>query len=154
MSFYIEVPKKLTPTEQQMMRELEQDAFPDFGAVDEQTFVPIARYGKLIWYKQEQDERPVAVAEVLRDYDAPQTAYIFGYYVRSDYQGQGLGKQFLQEVLRLIQEDGFSDVVLTVATANPSAVRVYEKLGFVIEETREDEFGEQEHRYFMRHTFC
>lgn len=154
MSFYIEVPKKLTPTEQQMMRELEQDAFPDFGAVDEQTFVPIARYGKLIWYKKEQDERPVAVAEVLRDYDAPQTAYIFGYYVRSDYQGQGLGKQFLQEVLRLIQEDGFSDVVLTVATANPSAVRVYKKLGFVIEETREDEFGEQEHRYFMRHTFC
>lgn len=154
MEFYIEVPKKLTPTEQQMMRELEQDAFPDFGAVDEQTFVPIARYGKLIWYKKEQDERPVAVAEVLRDYDAPQTAYIFGYYVRSDYQGQGLGKQFLQEVLRLIQEDGFSDVVLTVATANPSAVRVYKKLGFVIEETREDEFGEQEHRYFMRHTFC
>lgn len=148
------MPKKLTPAEQQMMRELEQDAFPDFGVVDEQTFVPIASYGKLIWYKQQQDERLVAVAEVLRDYDAPQTAYIFGYYVRSDYQGQGLGKQFLQEVLRLIQEDGFSDVVLTVAAANPSAVRVYEKLGFVIEETREHKFGEQQHRYFMRHTFC
>ncbi|MFJ7953126.1 GNAT family N-acetyltransferase [Lysinibacillus sp. NPDC096418] len=147
--YYIEVPKKLTPAEQKMMIELEQDAFSSIGAVDEQTLVPIARYGKMIWYRAEGDVRPIAVAEIMRSYENPETAYIFGYYVRSDWQGKGTGRQFLQEVIALLRKDGFSNVTLTVNVENQAAIVLYERCGFVIKETRSDEFGFGENRYCM-----
>lgn len=147
--YYIEVPKKLTPAEQKMMIALEKDAFSGIGAVDEQTHVPIARYGKMIWYRSEGDLRPIAVAEIMRSYENPETAYVFGYYVRSDWQGKGIGRQFLQEVIALLREDSFSNVTLTVNVENKAAIALYERCGFVIKETRPDEFGIGENRHCM-----
>lgn len=147
--FYVEVPTKLTPDEQLMMMELEKDAFPGTGAIDEQTLVPIARYGKLILYKKQDDDRPVAVCECMRDYDNPDKAYIFGYYVRSDYKGQGVGKQFIREVYTILKNDGFSLVCLTVSVKNIPAVKLYEREGFEVKETRYSEFGVGEDRYYM-----
>ena len=147
--YYIEVPKKLTSSEQKMMIALEQDAFSRIGAVDEQTLVPIARYGKMIWYRAEGDVRPVAVAEIMRSYENPETVYVFGYYVRSDWQGKGIGRRFLQEVIALLREDGFSNVTLTVNVENKAAIALYERCGFVLKETRSNEFGVGENRYCM-----
>ncbi|WP_374722226.1 GNAT family N-acetyltransferase [Peribacillus tepidiphilus] len=148
-SFYIEIPTKLTPNEQKMMMELELDAFPGTGAIDEQTLVPLARYGKLILYKKQDDDRPVAVCECMRDYNNPDKAYIFGYYVRSDYKGKGIGKKFLREVYSILKNDGFSYICLTVNVKNIPAVKLYEKEGFEIKETRYSEFGVGEDRYYM-----
>lgn len=146
----MEIPHKLTPQQQQMMMDLERDAFPGIGAVDEQTLVPLTRFGKMFWYKVDNDERPIAVAEVMRSYNEPNSAYIFGYYVRSDWQGKGIGKQFLQQVIAQITADNFTAIVLTVDVTNSAAIKLYEKLGFTIEETRAHEFGENENRYYMR----
>ncbi|PLT30565.1 GNAT family N-acetyltransferase [Peribacillus deserti] len=148
-SFYTEVPAKLSPTELQMLMELEVDAFPGLGAVDEQTLVPLARYGKIIFYKEEGDSRPIAVCEIMRDYQSPSKAYIFGYYVRSDKKGQGIGKKFMGEVHSIIKQDGFSTVCLTVSLKNKAAVTLYEKSGYQIIETRKSEFGAGEDRYYM-----
>ena len=147
--YYIEIPRQLTPEQQQMMIELEKDAFPGLGAVDEQTLVPIARYGKLIWCKKTGDERPVAVCECLRDFTQPEKVYIFGYYVRSDQSGKGLGSVFLKEVLDGLRKDGFKKVTLTVSESNVAAVKLYEKCGFTQVEYRQHEFGEEEHRLYM-----
>ena len=147
--YYIDIPKSLTPAQQKMMIELEKDAFPGLGAVDEQTLVPLARYGKLLLYRQIGDERPVAVCECMRDYRQPDKAYIFGYYVRSDQHGKGLGTQFLQKVLEILRADGFQKVSLTVSEANLAAVKVYKKLGFMTIEIRNDEFGAGEDRLYM-----
>lgn len=147
--YYTEVLTSLSPEMQRIMIELEKDAFPDIGAVDEQTLVPIARFGKLIVYREEGDPRPIAVCELLREYNAPHRAYVFGYYVRSDQQGKGIGQKFFSEVMRIIEEDGFEEVSLTVDVENKPAVRVYEKLGFVIKEIRESEYGVGEDRYYM-----
>ncbi|MFB3170226.1 GNAT family N-acetyltransferase [Neobacillus sp. 179-C4.2 HS] len=148
-TYYVEVPASLNPEQQKMMMELEQDAFPGLGAVDEQTLVPLTRYGKLIQYRQQNDPRPIAICEVMRAYNDIQKAYIFGFYVRSDQQGKGIGKLFLQEIYPILKQDGFRKVCLTVSTKNKAAVKLYEKLGFVIKETRLDEFGEGENRYYM-----
>lgn len=148
-SYYIDVLASLNPEQLKMMMELENDAFPGLGAVDEQTLVPLARYGKLIHYRQQNDPRPIAVCEVMRDYKDIRKAYIFGYYVRSDQQGKGIGKLFLQDIYPILKQDGFRKVCLTVSTENKAAVKLYEKLGFAIKETRFDEFGEGEHRYYM-----
>jgi ribosomal protein S18 acetylase RimI-like enzyme len=147
--FYVDIPSKLTPNEQKMMMELELDAFPGTGAVDEQTLVPIARFGKLILFKQQDEDRPVAVCECMRDYNNPDKAYIFGYYVRSDYKGKGIGKKFLQEVNAILKNDGFSVVCLTVSVKNQPAVKLYEREGYEIKETRYSEFGVGEDRYYM-----
>ncbi len=147
--YYLEIPRQLTPKQQQMMIELEIDAFPGLGAVDEQTLVPIARYGKLIWYRKIGDERPVAVCECLRDFANPEKVYIFGYYVRSDQSGKGLGFSFLTEVLDELRKDGFKKVTLTVSESNLAAVKLYEKCGFNKVEYRQHEFGEGEHRLYM-----
>ncbi len=147
--YYIEVPDSLTPAEQNMMMELEKDAFPGLGAVDEQTLVPLARYGKLILYRQHGDERPVAVCECMRDYNQPEKAYIFGYYVRSDQHGKRLGTQFLKEVLNILKADGFQKVSLTVSEANTAAVKLYKNTGFNVIEVRYDEFGAGEDRLYM-----
>lgn len=148
-TYYVEVPALLNPEQQKMMMELEQDAFPGLGAVDEQTLVPLTRYGKLIQYRQQNDPRPIAICEVMRAYNDIEKAYIFGFYVRSDQQGKGIGKLFLQEIYPILKQDGFRKVCLTVSTKNKAAVKLYEKLGFVIKETRFDEFGEGENRYYM-----
>jgi ribosomal protein S18 acetylase RimI-like enzyme len=148
-SYYVEVPDSLSPEQQKMMMELEQDAFPGIGAVDEQTLVPIARYGKLIQYRQENDPKPIAICEVLRDYNDVHKAYIFGFYVRSDQQGKGVGKLFFQEIFPILKQDGFHKVCLTVSMENKAAVKLYEKLGFAVKETRVGEFGEGEDRYYM-----
>lgn len=147
--YYIEVPKYLTPEQQKMMMELEVDAFPGLGAVDEQTLVPLARYGKIILYKQQGDKKPVAVCECMRDYHDPDKVYIFGYYVRSDQKGRRIGTKFLNEVLPLLKKDGFKKVCLTVSFSNTAAVKLYENLGFSIKEIRKDEFGEGEDRLYM-----
>ena len=150
-TYYVEVPASLNPEQQKMMMELEQDAFPGLGAVDEQTLVPLTRYGKLIQYRQQNDPRPIAICEVMRAYNDIQKAYIFGFYVRSDQQGKGIGNLFLQEIYPILKQDGFRKVCLTVSTKNKAAVKLYEKLGFVIKETRLDEFGEGENRYYMEY---
>lgn len=148
-SFYIEIPASLNPEQLKMMIELEKDAFPGLGAVDEQTLIPLVRYGKLIQYKQQNDPRPIAVCEVMRDYNDIRKAYIFGFYVRSDQQGKGIGKLFLQDIYPILKQDGFRKVCLTVSTENKAAVKLYEKLGFAVKETRIREFGEGEDRYYM-----
>ncbi|MEH6904690.1 GNAT family N-acetyltransferase [Neobacillus drentensis] len=151
-TYYIEVPAALKPDQLTMMMELEKDAFPGFGAVDEQTLVPLTRYGKLIQYRQESDPRPIAICELMRAYHDSHKAYIFGFYVRSDQQGKGIGKLFLQEIYPILKQDGFQKVCLTVNVENKSAVRLYEKMGFAIKETRFDEFGEGENRYYMEYS--
>ncbi|KRD91293.1 GNAT family N-acetyltransferase [Priestia megaterium] len=147
--YYIEVPESLNPEQQKMMIELEKDAFPGMGAVDEQTLVPLARYGKLIQYFQENDARPIAICELLRDYKDVTKAYIFGFYVRSDKQGSGIGQLFLEEIFSILQKDNFESVCLTVNVKNEGAVKLYKKMGFTIKETRAGEFGEGEDRYYM-----
>ncbi|MBS4193097.1 GNAT family N-acetyltransferase [Bacillus sp. FJAT-49705] len=150
-TYYVEVPASLNSEQLKMMMELEKDAFPGLGAVDEQTLVPLTRYGKLIQYRQKDDPKPIAICEVMRAYNDAHKAYIFGYYVRSDQQGKGIGKLFFEEIYSILKQDGFEKVCLTVNIENKPAVKLYEKLGFVVKETRFDEFGEGEHRYYMEY---
>lgn len=92
--YYIEIITSLSPKMQEVLIDLEKDAFPKVGVVDEQTLVPIARFGKLITYREEGDSRPIAVCELMREYNEPNRVYVFAYYVRSDQQNKGIGKSF------------------------------------------------------------
>jgi ribosomal protein S18 acetylase RimI-like enzyme len=148
-NLYIEIPESLTPDQLKMMCELEKDAFPEDGAVDELFLVPLVRNGRIILLREKGDDRPIAVCELIRDYKQPEMAYIFGYYVRSDKQGHGYGKTFMADVIDLVRKDDFKKLCLTVKPENISAVKLYEKIGFEVVERRKSEYGAGSDRYFM-----
>jgi ribosomal protein S18 acetylase RimI-like enzyme len=60
-------------------------------------------------------------------------AYIWGVYVRKEYRGQGIGKKLMEKALEeLVKNKEIEKVDLNVNTSQLSAVRLYEKLGFVV----------------------
>ncbi|MBK7872824.1 MAG: GNAT family N-acetyltransferase [Saprospiraceae bacterium] len=53
-------------------------------------------------------------------------------YVHPDYQGRGIGKQLLQNVIhKAFENEAIEQIVLGVFSSNVSANKVYEQLGFV-----------------------
>lgn len=56
-----------------------------------------------------------------------------------EYRGKGIGTCLLRSMLRLLHEDGFGLVSLSVQKANP-AVRLYKRLGFVVVKDNTDEY--------------
>jgi RimJ/RimL family protein N-acetyltransferase len=58
--------------------------------------------------------------------------HVIGMMVRTDAQGQGLGRQLLQACIQEARAaEGLVMLTLTVTAGNASAVRLYERAGFV-----------------------
>ena len=57
-------------------------------------------------------------------------AYIYGFRIRPDYRGLGIGSQFLQSVESDLIRRGFKHISLNVARDNDAARRMYEKAGY------------------------
>ena len=47
-----------------------------------------------------------------------------------DYQGQGIGKNLLDEVLEFYRVEGCQSLTLTVNSKNARAIKMYENAGF------------------------
>jgi ribosomal protein S18 acetylase RimI-like enzyme len=58
---------------------------------------------------------------------------VYGFAVRPSLQGQGIGRDVLGRVCRLLREQGCSRVTLEVETQNANALRLYTSTGFVPE---------------------
>jgi len=61
-----------------------------------------------------------------------------GICVRDGYQGCGLGRSLMEHAVEIAQKAGRKGLTLTVHKRNPQAIRVYEKVGFVIAEEIEN----------------
>lgn len=57
-------------------------------------------------------------------------AYIYGFRIRPDYRGLGIGSQFLQSVESDLTRRGFKRISLNVARDNDAARRMYERAGY------------------------
>jgi putative acetyltransferase len=68
-------------------------------------------------------------------------AYIGAYGIRQAYQGRGIGKEIMQELIRDLWVDGVRRIELRVEADNERAIRFYKKLGFEMEGT---------HRKYMK----
>lgn len=51
-------------------------------------------------------------------------------YTRPDWQGQGIGRRLLGEIVNAATEDGLEVLVLETGNQHPSAWAIYEKAGF------------------------
>lgn len=57
----------------------------------------------------------------------------FDIVVHDDFQGKGLGTTLIQYMIEIARERGLKKVHLKTSTENIRAIRVYEKVGFIIE---------------------
>lgn len=119
-------------------------------AMDEWGLVPQIRHGNVFILKEENKQRLIGFAILMREWENVDTAYLFDYAILEEFHGQGLGYHFLIIICRNLIEQGFKRVTLTVDINNPPAIRLYkDKLGFEIVEQRQDEYGKGHDRYIM-----
>ncbi|MGB7604204.1 MAG: GNAT family N-acetyltransferase [Lutisporaceae bacterium] len=124
--------------------------FGELG-MDEWGLVPQIRHGNVFILKEENRKRIIGLAILMRDWEDIETAYLFDYAIEEEFQGKGLGYHFLVVICKNLKEQGFKRMSLTVDIENTSAINLYrDKMGFEIMKMNEDEYGEGQHRYFMR----
>ncbi len=59
------------------------------------------------------------------------SAFIWGVYVRSAYRSRGLGERLIRAAIEWCGEATLRSVRLTVVTTNLSAIRCYQRCGFI-----------------------
>ncbi len=127
--------------------QLEREAF-GIGGLNEWHLVPFIRHGKV--YIIRQKEEIVGLIQYMRDWDTPRKAYLMGVSIAKEMRGKGLGTTLIRASLQEIKKEDIVEVELTVDPENQNAIKVYnEKLGFVMKETRIDEYGAGEKRLVM-----
>lgn len=66
-------------------------------------------------------------------YTEEERKYIYGFCVAKEYQGRGIGKQALQDVVTIcLKEKGRHEIVLEVKTENINALKLYTQVGFQV----------------------
>lgn len=56
--------------------------------------------------------------------------YLYAFRIHNKYQGKGLGNFLLENVLNILQENGYSEFTVGVEDDNSKARYMYEKYGF------------------------
>lgn len=51
--------------------------------------------------------------------------------ISGEYQGQGLGKEALNKIIRIVREMGYSEFRVSTKAANSAAMNLYRSLGFI-----------------------
>lgn len=59
-------------------------------------------------------------------------AYIYGFRIRPEYRNQGMGSAMMHRVEADLRSKGYRIVTLNVAQDNPTALRLYKRLGYRI----------------------
>jgi L-amino acid N-acyltransferase len=87
--------------------------FPVIGALDET--------GKLIGFASYGTFRPWAAYKYSVEHSV---------YLRADQQGKGLGKLFMQELIKNAKSQGYHNIIGAIDADNKSSIAFHEKLGF------------------------
>ena len=143
--------KVMTEYSQQLLDELVQievDAFGR-GGLNKWHLVPMINHGRV--FVIYDNDRPVGLAEIIRDFENSDLVYLFGLSIHKEYRNQGLGTRLLEHIINELKEDGFSELELTVDPDNQLACHLYrDKFGFKKEEYRPKEYGRDEPRLVMK----
>jgi len=129
-----------------LLSEYDREAFGETGLRSYDLGV-VARAGAL--FLGLIDGEIAACCQAMRMMDEPESAWVVGFWVRPRFQGRGLGRGFLRELLGHLGEFGVRAVRLTVDPANRRARRLYAEFGFTELERIEDFYGPGEHRIVL-----
>lgn len=78
-----------------------------------------------------------------------QKAQINNFYIVKQFQGQRLGKKFLEHVFQYLRERGTEEITLEVKSSNEIAINLYESFGFRTVSVRKHYYKNGEDAYLM-----
>ena len=106
----------------------------------------LAEFNRCVVYMVQKDNKIVGTVSYQSKEDG--SIYLSGLAVDPDYQGKGIGRLILEKVLN---EIGNSKIIwLVTHPENTKVVTLYESLGFIITERKEDYFGDGEPRIVLK----
>lgn len=128
--------------------EIEKDAYGEEG-MNKWDVVPFIRYGRVFGLLEGRNSVMGAVY-FMRDWEAPDRAYLVNVALRRDLRGREVGTFLLRESFLLLRREGVKRVELTVDPSNQYAISVYrEQMGFYENGRRRNEYGDGEDRLIM-----
>lgn len=119
-----------------------------------EVFSELISGGELI--VKEIDQGVIAVCKVIRrTRRLRHSAYIGALSVHYSQQGNGIGREFLANIIKQLKNEGFSRIELLVAADNIKAIKLFESFGFVIEGTHKNYFSRSgSNELFSEHTMA
>lgn len=126
--------------------DLENKTFGDNGGIDIWTLKPLVRYGKV--FALVENNIVVSAIEFIHKFDSKEV-YLFGVSTREEFRGRGCAKELMEISTQYFKEKGMEKISLTVAPENKSAVGLYKKMGYIIENIQDSEYGEGVDRLYM-----
>lgn len=76
-------------------------------------------------------------------------AEILNLFVSEQYRGLKIGKQLMENVLKVCEEHSIEAISLEVRPSNTHAIKMYEDLGFSLSHIRKNYYGNKEDAYMM-----
>ena len=144
----IELVRTMEPELIARLVELETEAFGP-GGLTVWNLEPLIRHGRVYVYRL--DNKIVGVVHYMLDWNRPKKAYMVGVSISKELRGQGIGAQLLEESFEALCKENIDEVELTVDPDNIAGVKLYEtKLGFLVTDFKNDEYGEGEGRLVMK----
>lgn len=133
--------------EKEAMVTLDRQIFGE-GALSFWILSPLLKYGIVLALYKKQEL--IGLAEFLAHYAQHDCVYIYGFGVKPQHRGQGLGKWFLWQCMDFLKTKGYKTVELTVSPTNETALKLYQKVGFHKVEELLQEYGPGQDRWLMR----
>lgn len=144
----IELVRMMEPEIIARLVQIETEAFGT-GGLNVWHLEPLIRHGRVYIYRL--DNEIVGLVHYMLDWDRPKKAYMVGVSISKESRGQGIGFKLLKESFEALSKETIEEVELTVDPDNVAAVKLYEgKLGFLVTDFKQDEYGEGEGRLVMK----
>ncbi|HOJ77567.1 MAG TPA: GNAT family N-acetyltransferase [Bacillota bacterium] len=143
----VETVHKIDDELREQMLAIDEEAF-GAGSLNEWSLPPFLHYGRV--YVARFNGLPVGIAELIRDWRDPEMAYLYGYAIKREYQGYGIGTIMFRTILEGLPRAGFQRLQLTVHPENKIALHIYQnKFGMKKVEFIKDYYGAGEDRWLM-----
>lgn len=96
-----------------------------------------------IWFNKHGGKYPIIVAEVdgqiagycslspFIEKEAYRNTAEISIYISKEFQGQGIGKALLEEIIQLARNNQFHTVISIITGGNNSSIKLHEKFGFI-----------------------
>ena len=117
------------------------------------------------WFKDHGSKNPIIVAEIngsilgwaaLSKYDKKcaysDTAEI-SLYIKEEYQGQGIGKKLLNEIIKQGEKAGIHSIIARITAGNKISIDLHKSVGFEVIGVMKEvgyKFGKRLDVYFMQ----
>ncbi len=77
-------------------------------------------------------DKAVGMARIGSDPELPSRGHLFSLYIEPKSGGKGFGRELLTAALAKLSERDFTEISLWVFNANPGAIGLYRKMGFML----------------------